>query len=186
MKEWERAMRILNWALKGQSEPHPGTAQLRAPSSDRIKEALGGGRPFNTEEQKAMLYSPAARGRLRFLVEANRAERLFRWRELAVDNSLELQAAAGGTLEPVSITNTDFTLTAFPLDDQGNEWLLHLKISPRLVPALQNAPLVVRDEQGQPWLKGVPDGDGEVSVPWTLEGSPIERFASQRLTIEPV
>jgi hypothetical protein len=186
MKEWERAMSILNWALKGQQEPPPETAQLRAPSIDRIKEALEGRRPFDAEEQKAMLHSPAARGRLRFLAEAKRAERLFRWRELAVDDSLELQAAAGGPLEPVSITNTDFTLTALPLDDQGNEWLLHLKISPRLVSALQDGPLVVRDEQGETWMRGVPDDDGELSVPWTGGGSPIERFASQRLIIEPV
>ena len=134
-----------------------------------------------------MLHSPAARSRLRFLVEANRAERLFRWRELAVDNSLELQAAAGGPLEPISITNTDFTLTALPLDDQGNEWLLHLKISPRLVSELHDGLLVVRDEQGaEEWMKGVPDNDGELSAPWTLRGSPIDRFASQRLIIEPL
>ena len=46
MKEREQVMSILNWALKGQSEPHPGTAQLPAPSIDRIKEALRGKRPL--------------------------------------------------------------------------------------------------------------------------------------------
>lgn len=185
MKEREKAMSILNWVLKGQPEPHPGTAQLGLLSIDRITEALVGERPLEAAEQKAMLYSPAARGRLRFLVEAKRADRLFRWRELDVETSLELRAAAGGPVEPVSIANTDFTLTALPLDEQGNEWLLHLKISCRLVDELQQSPLIVRDEQGETWLKGVPDDDGELSAPWTLAGSPVERFASQRLIIEP-
>jgi hypothetical protein len=150
-----------------------------------MAEVLAAHRGFDDRERAVLLRLPAVRDRLRFLAEARRAEQFLRWKELAVDNGLALCAASGGPIEPVTLSNPDFTLTLLPLDPFGQEWMLHLRLAARLVVGFAGSPLRVRDEQGVTWLQGTPDADGELSAPWLCAGSPVDQLATNRLVIEP-
>ncbi|WP_295581499.1 hypothetical protein [uncultured Lamprocystis sp.] len=185
MKPRAQLTRILAWTLKGQAEPVAFAEPNPEPTVERTAEVLSGRRGFDDRERAALLRSPAARDRLRFLAEVRRAEQILQWKESAADDGLMLQAAAGGPIEPVTLSNQDFTLTLLPLDPAGQEWMLHLRLAARLVAGFAGSPLRVRDEQGATWLQGSPDADGELSAPWLLGGSPVDRLATSRLVIEP-
>jgi hypothetical protein len=183
MTHESRLREILVWLLEGQTE-HNLEAVARQVGAERLGEATRI-RAFTDTEKRALLTSPSARLRLRVQAEARRAERIVRWRELAVDGSLALCAAAGGPSRAVTVRNDDFVLSALPMDDAGSQWLLHLRVSPRLRSELQGHRLRVCDDVGAVWLDGTPDQDGELSAVWALDGSPSERLASRRLAVEP-
>ncbi|MBK1646487.1 hypothetical protein CKO25_17915 [Thiocapsa imhoffii] len=185
MKPNPQLARILAWALDGQSEPAAAVDSSISLSDERINGSLRGEGGFSKDERALLLRSPEARGRLRFLIEASRAEQLLRWKALAVDQSLSLRAAAGGAAEPVHLENKDFLLTLLPLDPRGQTWALHLKLAERLATTLRRSRLKVRDESGLVWLAGTPDDDGELSSAWTSEESPLKRLERQRLILEP-
>lgn len=178
-------IRVLAWTLEGQRDDLPPTTKERQLSKTRMREALSGRHPFDRGETAALLHSPGARDRLRFMIEARRAEQLFEWKQLGISTRLERRAAASERTEAVTVRNEDFSLTVLPLDDEARTWLLHLAIAPQHAAELVGRPLCVTDESGAIWLKGIPDNDGELSGSWTLDGSPPERLAKSHLIISP-
>jgi len=183
MLSTHQKLRILDRVLKEQQDPPWSEDPVRQFDDERLEAALDGSRPFSEEEKRQMLRSPAARDRLEFALEVRRAERFLRWRELAVEDTLSLQVAAA--VEPISFKNVDFTLTLLPLDEAGGEWMLLLELGPRVLGTLEGGSVRIRDDQGAVWVEGSPDTDGEVSRPWALEGSPLDRLVGQRLHLEP-
>ncbi len=179
----EQTLKILERVLMDQQDPPWSEDPVRQFDEERLRAALDGSRPFSDKEKRWMLRSPSARDELRFLAEVHRAERFLQWREMAIEETLNLQVAV--VVEPVSFKNDDFTLSLLPMDEDGSEWMLHLKLAPRVLRTLEGGGVRVRDDQGDTWLKGVPDSDGEVSRSWVLEGSPLDRLAGQRLHLEP-
>lgn len=136
-------------------------------------------------ERKVLLHSPNVRRQFYFMADVVRAEAYARWKQAEIETSLRYRAAASPTVEPLKIeSNPNFTLILFPLDELGQTWNLYLKLSPSFR-QLASAGIRLVDDQGDVWLAGQPDVDGELSGDWHLEGSPLERLRQQQLQIQP-
>lgn len=149
------------------------------------REALARQGALNEEERQVLLHSPSARRQFYFMADVARAEAYARWKQAGIETALRYRAAASPTVEPVKIeSNPDFTLVLFPLDAEGKAWNLFLKLSPTFQP-LASGGIRLVDEEGEVWLAGQPDSDGELSGDWQLAGSPLERLHQQQLQIQP-
>lgn len=178
--------RLLAWVLGEQEEPLFEDDPVRSFSTERIRSALKGEQPFSKQEWAAVLRSPALRHRIRFTADVLQTERILQWRRAPVHRVLELQAAADDVVRPVTLSNPDFTLTLYPLDEAGAQWALQLRVGTTARALLGNGPVVVREDPGgQIWLEGSLNSSGELSGPWVGMGPPLEHLKSARLLIEP-
>lgn len=178
----EQLNKLLVSGLAQQDEP------VAAPEIDlddaELRDIVTGQRTLNTQEQQALLISPALRRRLYFLADVIRAETYAAWQQEGIDPVLHYQAAASSEVEPVTVDNNpDFTLTLYPLDDMATNWTLHLQVSLR-IRDLTPKGIRLLDDAGETWLAGQPDADGELSADWVLSGSPVERLHSHTLKLQ--
>lgn len=181
----EQLIRLLAATLRAQREP-PATMQAEAAlEEESLRAALADQGALPAAERRALLRSPAARHQIYFLADVIRAERYVRWKQAGIDSTLRYQAAASGAVEPVTLdSNPDFILTLFPLDEQGTAWNLHLKLSAQ-ARKLADAGIRLVDDQGDVWMVGQPDADGELSGDWPGEGAPLELLRERRLRVQP-
>jgi len=188
MPSKQELQRLLGGILRSQPDlPGPWAAAQAAGLTDegRLRAVVSGRRPLSLDEQRLLLRSPQARQQLYGVAVALRAETRAHWRQAGVDTALVYQAAAADEVRPVSVdSNPDFSVSLFPLDEQGRHWTVSLSLSGRVMQGLVG-PLRLVDSDGGLWLQGTPDADGELSADWILPGSPLRRLRRFRLSIEP-
>ncbi len=150
-----------------------------------FRDIVAGKRAITEAERRILLRSPDARRRFYFLADVIRAEAYVKWRRAGMATTLHYRAAASSSVKPVTINNPDFTLTLFPLDNQGKEWTLHIRLSESAMELIE-AGIRVVDDRGELWIAGRPDADGELSANWRLGDSPLERLYKTQLSIQPL
>lgn len=178
-------LKLLATVLAMQEDAFAPAATAGTRDEAHWREVLARTGTLREAERNMLLHSPQARRQFYFMADVARAEAYARWKQAGIETSLCYRAAASPTVEPLKIeSNPHFTLILFPLDEEGKTWNLYLKLSPRFRP-LASAGIRLVDEGGEVWLAGQPDGDGELSGDWLLEGSPLERLRQQQLQIQP-
>ena len=179
---------LLGAVLRSQPDlPGPWAAAQAAGLTDeaRLRAAISGRQPLNTDERRLLLRSQRARQHLHDVAAMLRADTRASWRQAGVDTQLVYQAAAAEEVRPVSVaSNPDFAVSLFPLDQQGLRWTVSLSLSDRVMQGLAG-PVRLVDSDGGLWLQGEPDADGELSADWALPDSPLRRLRRFRLSIEP-
>jgi len=180
-----RLIKLLAATLAAQREPPVMLPKETVLDEKGIWDVLAGKRHWHDAERHALLRSPAARHQLYFLADVARAERYVHWKQAGIDSALRYQAAASGSIEPVTIdSNPHFILTLFPLDERGETWHLHLKLSEQARKCTATGIHLI-DDQGDVWMAGQPDADGELSNDWQRGQSPLELLRERRLRLQP-
>ncbi len=150
------------------------------PDTDRYLRALSGQQPLTAAERKQLWLSPTARCfffEAREIMQRNIASR---WRSERFQTAGLRLAADSDEQDRALVRTADFELSLQrdDTDPAYPEWLLRLKLEPRLVETLTAGQfgVAVKDEGGLVWFDGVPDEDGSLSAVWGHQESPLWRL----------
>lgn len=186
MTDTRSAVKLLAATLNQQPESVESEGVVEKLQVERLREVLRNRSGLSYREARALLRSPAARRELYFEHSVMQAELYSKMIEADISTQIVLKAAAPADIVTLTIdSNPDFMLTLYPMDPEGREWTLHLKVSPRAANLMRSGVRLV-DTAGNTWMSGCVDADGELSAAWALLGSPKEKLLNKILHIEPL
>lgn len=176
---------LLREVRKQASIDAPHTGPLL--SDERLLAALHGKRPLTPAEHRLLLDSADTREQYTLLAQMERARALQAWRERGISGTIPLRlAAADETAKPTPLhyPKEMYTLDLIPIDAQGKEWRINLRVTEEFAKFSKSGVQLV-DSEGLVWLEGHPDESGELVGFWARDESLWERIHRVELQLLP-
>ncbi len=173
--------------LAGMLDTQLETGQYGAIDEERIRASLTTGPALSDEEQSLLLLSPVARSDFNRVRREVKEKLVLQLMENHIEQNL-LPLAAATDEDKVLLKGNGFNVTLYKQDNLGIPWIVLVQLGDNYLQAI-NPMTVLRlvDSGGLEWLRGKPDANGEITVPWEdAETDILSRSRRFSLTLEPV
>lgn len=154
----------------------------------RISQALTMGPALTKEETAVLLRSPHARAVYREIARDVRSENLDAIVQAAIDmTATNLAAASAEDIDKVEIEGKGFNITIYRIGDDVGPLVILVRLSKAYMDAIHPMTRMrLFDMGGLEWLRGIPDGDGQLTAEW--DDSSVDlvgRARRHQLILEP-
>jgi|GEM_PF-2674440 len=156
-------------------------------SEERIRQSRTTGPRLNNAEQRLLLLSPVARSDYRRVCRKIQEELTNRLLDQGVEIEL-LPLAAATDEDKVIMNGNGFNVTLYRRKDLGIPWVILVQLQASYLRVLDPMTILrLVDSGGLEWLRGKPDGNGELTAAWDdPETDILARSRRFSLKLEPV